>query len=448
MGTVYEAVDLSVSSLRAIKETRLGKTNDVLRRAFEREAKLLANLRHPSLPKVMHQFNENKNQYLVMEFIPGNDLEELLERRDQPFSVSEISKWADRLLEVLEYLHTQSTPIVHRDIKPANLKVTENGDVMLLDFGLAKGVAGYMTAESDSSVYGFTPGYAPIEQMQGLGTDARSDLYALSVTLLHLLKGRQPPSARERQSEVDRGRADPIEPFLATAPSGGRVEKVLEQALALDRNLRVNSAAEMREALRRALGEDTEDLISKQQRIMDSLQEAKDHFRHAAFHDSLTDLPNKALFVEMLKFIIERARQHKDYRFGVMLFAIHDFQGVNEKYGDHVGDSALMAIARRVESCIREIDMAARLEGVKFAVLLDGIKGLQETVLMAKRIVAALEKPVDVQGNIISISTSIGITWSDLGYTSAETVLSDAETARRFAQGMGTFQCKVIEKSG
>src|SRR5882672_4680722 len=106
MGTVYEALDQRVNCIVALKETIAGNDEEG-RRAFEREASLLGNLRHSALPKVMDYFTEGGGDFLVMEFIPGYDLAELLESRESPFSQSQILRWADELLKVLEYLHKQ-----------------------------------------------------------------------------------------------------------------------------------------------------------------------------------------------------------------------------------------------------------------------------------------------------------------------------------------------------
>src|SRR5438105_2568877 len=122
MGTVYEAVDQRVNCIVALKETTAGGDAEA-RRAFEREASLLGNLRHSTLPKVMDYFTEDGGDFLVMEFIPGYDLAELIESRASPFPQSQVLRWADELLKVLEYLHKQEPPILHRDIKPSNLKL-------------------------------------------------------------------------------------------------------------------------------------------------------------------------------------------------------------------------------------------------------------------------------------------------------------------------------------
>jgi serine/threonine protein kinase len=116
-------------------------------------------------------------------------------------------RWADQLLEALEYLHWHEPPIVHRDIKPQNLKRTPEGDVVLLDFGLAKGAAGDME-QTNKSLHGYTRAYASLEQIQGTGTDPRSDLYSLAATLYHLLTGESPPDAVTRAAALVNGQPD------------------------------------------------------------------------------------------------------------------------------------------------------------------------------------------------------------------------------------------------
>src|SRR4030095_11255317 len=135
MGTVYEAIDQRVSCVVALKQTLVG-ANTPAREAFQREPPVLANLRHASLPKVMDYFSEGDGEFLVMEYIAGTDLAQLLEEQAAPFSQDQVVVWADELLKLLDFLHTREPPIVHRDIKPANLKVTSGGEIFLLDFGL------------------------------------------------------------------------------------------------------------------------------------------------------------------------------------------------------------------------------------------------------------------------------------------------------------------------
>src|SRR5207248_1342599 len=133
-----------------------------------------------------------------MQFVEGPDVEEMRrEREGGSFPAAQVLAWADQLLDALDYLHTQTPPVIHRDIKPQNLKLGARGQVILLDFGLAKGYS-TQTTPLAASVVGYTPAYAPLEQIQGAGTDARSDLYSLAATLYHLLTGATPPNALAR----------------------------------------------------------------------------------------------------------------------------------------------------------------------------------------------------------------------------------------------------------
>src|SRR5205085_3802925 len=143
---------------------------------------------------VTHHFAEGEGQFLIMQYVPGNDLSELLGLRERPFAVGKVLEWADTLLDALEELHSHHPPIVHRDIKPANLKLTPRGKIILLDFGLAKG----STASLQMSFRAATPAYAPFEQVTCQGTDARSDIYALAVTLYQLMTSALPPIALQR----------------------------------------------------------------------------------------------------------------------------------------------------------------------------------------------------------------------------------------------------------
>jgi serine/threonine protein kinase len=249
MGAVYEAIDQRLDTTVALKETLF--TDERLRKQFEREARLLARLHHPALPRVSDHFSEGDGQFLVMQFIPGDDLSEMMNSKRGPFPADQVLTWADQLLDALDYLHTQDPQIVHRDIKPQNLKLTSRGQIILLDFGLAKGQAGDISRVTTSaSIYGYTPNYAPLEQIQGLGTDPRSDLYSLGATLYHLMTGVKPPDALTRAAALVDGQADPLTPASVANPAIARdVDDVLAKAMAQSRDQRYATAADMRKAL-------------------------------------------------------------------------------------------------------------------------------------------------------------------------------------------------------
>ncbi|MBC8166017.1 MAG: protein kinase [Bryobacteraceae bacterium] len=268
MGAVYEAVDERLDSTIALKETFFA--DERLRKQFEREARLLARMHHPALPRVSDHFSEGEGQFLVMQFIAGDDLAEMSAKRRGPFPAEQVLTWADQLLDALDYLHTQDPQIIHRDIKPQNLKLTPRGQIILLDFGLAKGQASEISRITTSaSIFGYTPNYAPLEQIQGLGTDARSDIYALAATLYHLMTGVKPPDALTRAAAIVNGQPDPLKPAYevnSSVPAGSAA--VLQKAMAQNRDQRYASAAEMRRAFQGVGSETTVSNRSKANTVL------------------------------------------------------------------------------------------------------------------------------------------------------------------------------------
>lgn len=260
-GYVYKAIDQVFGCTVAIKETREQVAGaDQLQKAFEREAKLLRNLKHECLPRVSDYFVQGQSQFLVMDFIEGDDLAALSERRKGRFAVSEVLRWADKILSALEYLHARPDPIVHRDIKPSNIKLAEDGGVYLLDFGLAKGATGQMSTmlagQSSFSVAAFTHEYAPLEQLHGSGTKPQSDIYSLGATLYNLLTGQHPISAAARDEAIQQRQRDPlplaheVNPHLPES-----ISQIISQAMAVRWWDRFESAKDMREALTGATAE-------------------------------------------------------------------------------------------------------------------------------------------------------------------------------------------------
>ena len=209
MGAIYRAEDLRLEGrFCAIKEVipNQGASKEYREQtqaAFHREASILARLDHANLPKVSDFFFFNGRDYLVMDFVPGQDLREIIEnaRHKQTFiPEKQVLTWAEQLISALDYLHHQETPVLHRDIKPSNIKLTPNGTIKLVDFGLVK-----LLQPDDNRTVTVLQGratiqYAPLEQIGGDEghTDARSDIYSLGATLYHLLTNEPLPDAKTR----------------------------------------------------------------------------------------------------------------------------------------------------------------------------------------------------------------------------------------------------------
>ena len=208
MGCIYLADDLRLEGrLCAVKEVEYDRAlpENMLKEArdqFQREATVLARLDHPNLPKVSDFFSIDDRDYLIMDFVPGKDLRQIMmETRAKETFIPEMDvlEWANQLASALKYLHTQEQPIVHRDIKPSNLKLTPSGLVKLVDFGLVKMLAPGEVTITILQGQG-TALYTPLEQYGGDSghTDARSDIYAFGGTLFHLLTNQPPVNVRDR----------------------------------------------------------------------------------------------------------------------------------------------------------------------------------------------------------------------------------------------------------
>ncbi|WP_322820749.1 protein kinase domain-containing protein [Chloroflexus sp.] len=195
MGSVYLATDRRLSTAQwAVKEMSDTAITSPLERqqaqaAFQQEAELLARLSHPSLPRVTDHFEENGRHYLVMEFVPGENLRDYVNRLGLPRPLHEVLRWTAQICEVLAYLHTQQPPIIFRDLKPTNIMITPEGTIKLVDFGIARLFK--PDKERDTQTFG-TPGYSAPEQYGRGQTDARSDIYSLGVLIHHLLTGHDP----------------------------------------------------------------------------------------------------------------------------------------------------------------------------------------------------------------------------------------------------------------
>ncbi|MFV9505158.1 MAG: serine/threonine protein kinase [Oscillochloridaceae bacterium umkhey_bin13] len=241
-GVVYKAIDRA----RPGHEVALKETFDPDSiRSFQSEFQLLHHLRHDNLPTYETMFETEGNGFLVMEYVAGQNLEDVLKRRQGPLLESQVLGYALQVCDALIYLHSQRQPLIHRDIKPANIRLTPDALVKLVDFGLTK--AG--SQQTQSSRRGLTPAYAPIEQwgIGAHGTDPRSDIYSLGATLYHLLTGKEPLPVTDRIS----GAHDTLPPMQPANPSlSAQVAVAVFKAMSIDPQQRYPDVAKFKQALR------------------------------------------------------------------------------------------------------------------------------------------------------------------------------------------------------
>ena len=241
MGSVYSAMDETLGILVAVKENLF--TTEEAARQFRLEATILANMRHPNLPRVTDHFNvEGQGQYLVMDFIEGEDLRERMERLGV-IPEDDVIMIGAAICDAITYLHSRTPPILHRDIKPGNVKIAPNGHIVLLDFGLAKVVQGDQATTVGARA--MTPGYSPPEQYGTARTDPRSDIYSLGATLYAAASGVIPEDGLARAMENTE-----LEPLRKRSPgTSRRFALVIEKAMAVDPLDRFQSAEDFKRAL-------------------------------------------------------------------------------------------------------------------------------------------------------------------------------------------------------
>jgi len=254
-GSIYLADDIRLEGrLCALKEVEYDRALpkhvlDQAREQFLREATVLARLDHPNLPKVSDFFSNGMRDYLVMDYVPGKDLREMMmeARRNKTFlPENNILLWAAQIADALHHLHHQDPPIIHRDIKPSNLKITPNGVIKLVDFGLVKIMAPDEVTITVIQGQG-TALYTPLEQYGGddTHTDPRADIYSFGATLYHLLTNESPAEARKRFLN-SRSLVPPreINPTISS-----RVERAILWAMALHPDERPPTVLMFRDAL-------------------------------------------------------------------------------------------------------------------------------------------------------------------------------------------------------
>jgi len=244
MGAVYRAEDENLGVSVAVKENLY--LSEEYTRQFKHEANILASLRHPNLPRVGDYFSiEGQGQYLIMDFIDGEDLRQRIERVTM-LDEREVVLIGAYICDALTYLHTRTPPVVHRDIKPGNIKITPEGEVVLVDFGLAKRML--MGEATTTGARAMTPGYSPPEQYGTARTDDRSDIYSLGATLYAALTGIIPEDGLARAT----GKVT-LTPIRQLRPRiDRRLAGVVEKALEVEPERRYQTAEEFKIALSEA----------------------------------------------------------------------------------------------------------------------------------------------------------------------------------------------------
>jgi serine/threonine protein kinase len=244
MSAVYQAVDTQFSNRHvAIKEMSQGhlNTNELAEATvrFQHEADLLGSLQHPNLPRIYDGFSEDGRSYLVMEYIDGKTLLQMLkDSGGRPLPVVKVLDYAIQLCDVLIYLHSHNPPIIFRDLKPTNVMIQDNGHAILIDFGIARF---FKEGQSQDTVFLGSPGYAPPEQHGASQTNARSDLYSLGATLHCCLTGRDPFLAADRFAFPPIAQMNPLVPV--------ELDQLIQRMVSLDEQQRPHSALEVRQAL-------------------------------------------------------------------------------------------------------------------------------------------------------------------------------------------------------
>jgi len=236
MGTVYMARDLRLHNRPCVvKKLRDDFYREEDRKKavafFEREAGVLSQLSHPNIVHILDYFEEGNGYFLVMEYVEGRDLNNVLHERAEPFAEQQVLNWTNQICEVLEYLHDHDPPVIYRDLKPSNIMLDVKGRVKLVDFGIAR-----PWEENADNTHVVSAGYSPPEQYWG-AADVRSDIYALGATMHFLLTGCDPVALHASF------------PRSVYPDISAHVDEVVARATDQDPSSRYQSAGEMKEAL-------------------------------------------------------------------------------------------------------------------------------------------------------------------------------------------------------
>ena len=231
-----------------------------------------------------------------------------------------------------------------------------------------------------------------------------------------------------------------LEDIRATAAQAERAEREraeAEHARAEAERLRAEQAERHVEELNR--------YVEKLEGAGKELQESREHFRHAAFHDALTGLPNRSLFIEHLKLVLGRAHQNDDYRFCVLFLDLDRFKNINDSLGHPCGDELLMLVARRLETCVRQTDVVARFGGDEFAILLDALQDPSDSMYVAEKVLQTISAPFKLTNHEAITTASIGVALASPNYKEAEDMIRDADTAMYRAKDGGKARYELFD---
>lgn len=251
MSAVYKATDPNLKRVVAVKliHAHLSDDPDFVKR-FEEEATAVAQLRHPNIIQVYDFNNDDDNFYMVLEFVPGETLQEHLKRLNKDgrrLSVTKAIEYIADICDAVDYAHQRG--LIHRDIKPANMMLNVMGQAILMDFGIAK-IVGGQRHTATGAVVGTAMYMAP-EQIKGESPDRRADVYSLGVTQFEMLAGRPPFEADSAMTLMMMHINDPVPDIRNLNPDvPDDLKAVINKALAKDPNDRYQSAAQMAAALR------------------------------------------------------------------------------------------------------------------------------------------------------------------------------------------------------
>jgi diguanylate cyclase (GGDEF)-like protein len=230
-----------------------------------------------------------------------------------------------------------------------------------------------------------------------------------------------------------------LEDIRATAAQAERAERdraEAEHARAEAERLRAEQAERHVEELNR--------YVEKLEGTSKELQESREHFRHAAFHDALTGLPNRSLFTEHLRLALGRAHQNDEHRFCVLFLDLDRFKNMNDSLGHPCGDELLIMVARRLETCIRKTDIVARFGGDEFAILLDSLEDPADAIRVAEKVLQTISAPFKLTSHEAITTASIGVALSSPNYKEAEDIIRDADTAMYRAKEGGKARYEIF----